>query len=237
MLGFYYPGKNAKIDDRCQVPFLGNFWPCDIVMTYIDRNQHEEQLIFSNAEAAFQAFKFPLAYASRFQRITGNAAFQLKNELDAHKLANNQFQGYKSNWHCMKDVLKCKFKQNILLANQLKQTAPCFLLEHNSACGRDSLWSDNCDGTGRNWLGLQLMLLRETLISPTQFNSMLCHQLLDRIGNHNQNFPDDFNQAVKINDDAEWIRLNKEAYCAMMKTLKVQCQGSLKSPCRPMPCK
>merc|ERR1712150_70282 len=45
----------------------------------------------------------------------------------------------------------------------LEQTGDSFLLEHNESAGRDKIWSDNQDGTGTNWLGLQLMILREEL--------------------------------------------------------------------------
>ena len=233
MLGFYYPGQDAEIDKLCQVPFLGNFWPAKIIMKYVDRNGHKETFTFSNAEAAFQAFKFPIQFAARFQGITGDAAFQLKTNLDAHKLPNNQYQGYESNWHCMKDVLKNKFEQNTSLKEKLVRTGRCFLLEHNSNCDRDNIWSDNCDGTGRNWLGLQLMLLRETIIFPDESGSMPWHQFLSRIGNHNEKFPENFTQAVKINGNAEWMRLNKEAYCAMKKRLKEKCIGTR---CRPITC-
>ena len=38
-----------------------------------------------------------------------------------------------------------------------------YLLEHNVRAGRDVYWSNNHDGTGKNLLGLQLMLIREEL--------------------------------------------------------------------------
>jgi hypothetical protein len=49
------------------------------------------------------------------------------------------------------------------MAEQLLLTDDAYLLEHNSKSGRDFLWSDNQDGEGQNWLGLQLMLLRDEL--------------------------------------------------------------------------
>ena len=42
-------------------------------------------------------------------------------------------------------------------------TGEAFLLEHNPKTGRDSSWSDNHDGTGKNWLGMQLMIIRDEL--------------------------------------------------------------------------
>jgi len=43
------------------------------------------------------------------------------------------------------------------------RTEQAFLLEHNPTFGRDSTWSDNNNGEGTNWLGLQLMLVRDEL--------------------------------------------------------------------------
>ena len=227
MLGFYYPGKNASIDDVCQVPFLGNFWPCPhgIKMTYKDVNGHDDILTFSNAEAAFQAFKFPFRYASDFQTLTGAAAFQHKNSnaLRPHMLLNNKYQGYASNWHCMMDVLKCKFEQNPDLSEKLKKTHPCFLLEHNDACDRDTTWSDNCDGMGQNWLGLQLMLLRETIAFPGDYDKQFWHRFLAQIGNKQPGFPKTFEEANHIGKNPKWLRLKKEAYCAMTKVLGPSC--------------
>jgi len=239
MLGFYYPGKNASIDDLCHVPFLGNFWPCPkgIKMTYKDVNGHKDILIFSNAEAAFQAFKFPFRYASDFQTLTGAAAFEHKNSnaLRPHMLLNNKYQGYASNWHCMMDVLKCKFEQNPDLSEELKKTHPCFLLEHNDACDRDKTWSDNCDGTGQNWLGLQLMLLRETLAFPGDYDRQFWHRFLAQTGNKQPGFPKTFEEANSIGKNPKWLRLKKEAYCAMTKVLRPSCtlNCSKKNKCPP----
>ena len=60
-------------------------------------------------------------------------------------------------------VLKAKFSPRTRMAERLLMTGDAYLLEHNSTSGRDFLWSDNQDGEGQNWLGLQLMLLRDEL--------------------------------------------------------------------------
>merc|ERR1719223_1560923 len=64
----------------------------------------------------------------------------------------------------MRAVLRAKFAPGTPLATALSRTGDAFLLEHNSAKGRDKIWSDNCDGEGTNWLGLQLLLLRDNLV-------------------------------------------------------------------------
>lgn len=47
-----------------------------------------------------------------------------------------------------------------------------FLLEHNETT-RDDTWSDNYNGTGSNWLGLQLMIIRERKLCFL-FNQLNC---------------------------------------------------------------
>ena len=63
----------------------------------------------------------------------------------------------------MLKVLRAKFEPGSALADMLLSTGNAFLLEHNPRVGRDSVWSNDGNGTGRNWLGLQLMLLRDEL--------------------------------------------------------------------------
>lgn len=60
-------------------------------------------------------------------------------------------------------VLQHKFSHASAMADRLLVTGQAFLLEHNSREGRDRVWSDNCNGQGTNWLGLQLMLIRDRL--------------------------------------------------------------------------
>ena len=44
-----------------------------------------------------------------------------------------------------------------------RRSGDTYLLEHNAATGRDKIWSNNNDGEGTNWLGLQLMVVRDRL--------------------------------------------------------------------------
>ena len=44
---------------------------------------------------------------------------------------------------------------------------------HNPVRGRDMVWSDNHDGSGKNWLGLQLMLLRDQIRGEERWSSWL----------------------------------------------------------------
>ena len=73
------------------------------------------------------------------------------------------YGGFGSNWRAMRAVLAAKFRPGSEMSQQLLRTGDVFLLEHNEKANRDKVWSDNHDGTGANWLGLQLMLLRDEL--------------------------------------------------------------------------
>merc|ERR1740121_733981 len=67
----------------------------------------------------------------------------------------------------MRAVLDAKFK-NARLAQLLLATEDSFLLEHNPVVGRDKQWSDNHRGDGANWLGMQLMLVRDELVEQSE---------------------------------------------------------------------
>lgn len=58
---------------------------------------------------------------------------------------------------------KFKAKGNEQFKEALKATRDAYLLEHNNTADRDYIWSDNHKGDGANWLGLQLMLLRDEI--------------------------------------------------------------------------
>mmetsp|Transcript_91873 Transcript_91873/g.176870 ORF Transcript_91873/g.176870 Transcript_91873/m.176870 type:complete len:338 (-) Transcript_91873:24-1037(-) len=160
VLGFYYPGKEEACDVLCGVGFLGNFWNVDkpLRITAAAPGMPAREHCFLNAEAAFQALKF-WNHAADFESITGHEAFALKKSLAGTE--DFTYGGKGSNWKAMQAVLEEKFAPNSALASELVGTGDAYLLEHNSVTGRDKVWSDNCDGEGTNWLGLQLMLVRD----------------------------------------------------------------------------
>jgi len=59
-------------------------------------------------------------------------------------------------WACLKEKFARKDMGDALIA-----TGDLYLVEHNAVYGRDLVWSDNSDGSGTNWLGLQCMLFRD----------------------------------------------------------------------------
>merc|ERR1712157_513333 len=68
-----------------------------------------------------------------------------------------------SNWNAMLEILRHKFHPRSKLSEALRKTGDAYLVEHNSQPGRDNIWSDNHVGDGTNWLGMQLMIVRDDL--------------------------------------------------------------------------
>lgn len=62
-------------------------------------------------------------------------------------------------------VVRAKFEQHPELATKLLGTGEQQIAEHASV---DSFWADGGDGTGQNWLGKILMMVREDLRCPTR---------------------------------------------------------------------
>mmetsp|Transcript_26969 Transcript_26969/g.64033 ORF Transcript_26969/g.64033 Transcript_26969/m.64033 type:complete len:188 (+) Transcript_26969:54-617(+) len=116
---------------------------------------------FTNSEAAFQASKFWRDHVDEFSPCDGEQAFQLKKKLQGKE--DRSYGGFGNRWLAMQAVLRAKFQPGTPLATALLNTGDAWLLEHNPKRGRDKVWSDNCVGDGTNWLGLQLMLLRDEL--------------------------------------------------------------------------
>ncbi|MGJ8675973.1 MAG: NADAR domain-containing protein [Akkermansiaceae bacterium] len=160
LIAFYYPGKNTAWDDIYNAPFFGNFWKCQVTIT----PPGQPSGTFHTAEAAFQATKWwqDPSIRKQFENAQdGNEAFHIRNH--AGPQTNHNYAGFYRDG-AMKAVLESKFScLNPALEKALISTGSAYLLEHNSHNNRDSYWSDNCDGTGENKLGLALMHLRGAL--------------------------------------------------------------------------
>ena len=178
IIGFYYPDRLEPVDKLCNAGFLGNFWNTETfggrIAVAKNGDGASSAVAFTNSEAAFQALKF-WRNAGDFENLTGNQAFKLKRSLKGQE--DFTYAGYGSNWAGMMAVLEAKFKPGSPMAQALKMTGDSFLLEHNSVHGRDIIWSNNNDGTGTNWLGLQLMLLRDRLTGATAWTKWIEAQI------------------------------------------------------------
>ncbi|CAJ1432603.1 unnamed protein product [Effrenium voratum] len=157
ILAFYFPGYSTPVDDICQAGFLGNFYSRSLLVQSCGSPFAQ----FENAEAAFQSLKY-WGHKEQFQTLSGEEAFQLSRSLRRSTPMDASYGGYGSNWMAMQHVLRQKF-QDEELREMLVATGSLFLLEHNPVRGRDAIWSNNNDGSGTNWLGMQLMLLRDEL--------------------------------------------------------------------------
>ena len=167
VIAFYYPGKPEAWDNLCKGGFLGNFWEVGVdgISLPIIANDNKVSS-YTNAEAAFQALKFPND-TEAFRYIDGDAAFNLKRSDGYAGHEDHSYSGFGGNWKGMLNVLYAKFSirpghhGGNQLAIALYHTGDSYLLEHNATSGRDKVWSDNSDGKGMNWLGLQLMIVRD----------------------------------------------------------------------------
>lgn len=171
VVGFYNPDRPTAVDNLCRAGFLGNFEhsPAKITIT----PPHGPAASFNNAESAFQALKF-WNNRHQFNTVTGSQAYNIKRTLVGRE--DYTYSGFGSNWNAMWAVLEAKFLDPVF-RQRLLNTGDAYLLEHNEQTGRDNIWSDNHDGTGTNWLGLQLMLLRDQLGSRDDWTSWISRQI------------------------------------------------------------
>ncbi|CAE8626137.1 unnamed protein product [Polarella glacialis] len=164
LIAFYYPDHEEACDTLCSSSFLGNFFPLvpDRLELPIPQKGNRS-FSFQNAEAAFQSLKFwrQLDKFEQFELANGTRAFELKCQWRGQE--DWSYAGYQGNWQAMLAVLRSKFTQIPRMEKALRQTLDAFLLEHNSRSGSDTVWSDNGDGKGWNWLGIQLMLVRDEI--------------------------------------------------------------------------
>lgn len=137
-IGFYFPGYNSHIDDICGYPELGNFFPSGK----------------SSAESEFQSMKFDYDEREFVASLTAHDAFKYSRQ---HSDPDRFTPGEAC--RTMYDVLMRKFSDPQML-RVLESTDECFLVEDNVKTGKDTRWSNNHDGTGSNWLGLLLMIIR-----------------------------------------------------------------------------
>jgi len=165
IVAFYFPGYATPVDECCKGAFLANFFPRKLEISA----PGGKMTAFKNAEAAFQSLKF-WARSGEFQNLSGEEAFAKKKHLQGFE--DRSYAGHGSNWAAMRHVLEQKFKETELM-EALKATGNTFLLEHNLKSGRDTIWSNNNDGSGKNWLGLQLMLLRDQLTGSRSWTSWI----------------------------------------------------------------
>lgn len=167
--GFYYPGFDERWDQLCNCGFLGTFF--DMGARALEMELQGATRNFTNAEAAFVACKFG-HIAGEFSKLSGDEALQRKLELSGKE--DYSYAGFGSAWNAMYAVLEAKFRQGSLYAKALEATGDSFLLEHEGQRGcADDVWTDQCEVDCANWLGIQLMLLRDRLTGDRSWTNYL----------------------------------------------------------------
>ena len=166
VIAFYHPGKDTEWDERCGCGFLGNFADLErlggLALTATAPGGEGRTHHFRTSETAYQALKF-WDRAAKFEPLDADAAFRLKGSAGFKGNEDWTMGGYGSRWQAMVAVLCGKFAMGSELADMLLATGDAFLLEHNSVHGRDTTWSNNAVGDGKNWLGMALMVVRDRL--------------------------------------------------------------------------
>jgi len=156
IIAFSFPGFEESWDELCSASFLANSY--DVGSECLQLKAKGDTKQFRNAEAAFQALTF-WKEADEFANLSGEGALQQKYDRGGHE--DWDFAGYGNKWKGMMAVLHAKFKSGSKLEKALEKTGDAFLLNHSGRHGEDPVWSDNNDGEGTNWIGMQLMLLRD----------------------------------------------------------------------------
>jgi len=206
VVGFYHPGRDEPVDKACGFPQGGNFYSDDVSVA---SSSGKDLTKFKNGEAAFQALKF-WPQRHKFTNLSGDAAFKQKQALAGQE--DRSYSGHGNNWSGMLHVVTQKFSHSPVMQAALLATGDAFLVEHNSVHGRDTIWSDNWDGSGTNWLGIQLMMVRDTLAQnsgPTSWTTWLSGQL-------------DLKTGKPLSDRA----LRKAVYEAVTAFKNANCQGT-----------
>ena len=120
---------------------------------------HIDGKIWPTSEHYFQAQKYTGTELEEKVRNAKNAFYAAKFGRELGPLPDD-WENIKVDIMC--EVVLAKFTQHPDLRKLLLDTDDAILIEHTR---KDSFWGDGGDGTGENWLGKILMMVREDLRS------------------------------------------------------------------------
>jgi hypothetical protein len=168
VVGFYGSHHNqigpSAVDSACNATFLGNWWTPVPLNGFAPPAHASDPHSFVCSEAAYWAVQWWDPRARSFKGLNGQQAFELALKLiNASVPQDPLWGGFGSKWVMMNAILRTKFKPGSQLAGALLSTVDAYLVEHQEGYDSDNAWSDFCDGTGSNWLGLALMRVRDEL--------------------------------------------------------------------------
>lgn len=156
VIGFCRAGSVEIWDSICGSGILGNSWDFGQNGISVAPFGSQPTISFGNAEAAYQALAL-WDQAVAFRSLGALQAQQLARDLADRQ--DTSFSGHGGSWQAMLAVLRTKFRPGSQCAQALRRTGDAFLVEHDGEQRLDRVFS----GDGTNWLGLQLMLLRDEL--------------------------------------------------------------------------
>lgn len=129
-----------------------------------------EGTVYKTSEHAFQAAKF---LDKKYQR----KIMEADGPGEAARLGRDRKIPIRKDWEAvkygiMRQIVLCKFTQHDCLKKELLETGDEKIVEHTE---NDAIWADGGDGSGKNWLGLILMEVRDILrasITPLNQSSV-----------------------------------------------------------------
>lgn len=139
--------SNAIAEFQGSYRFLSNFWTCAIA---------DGGMVYASVEHAYQASKFPPGQRNAFIQPSMTAGMAKREGHGA--ILTPDWNDRKVS--IMRRLLYHKFRDNTDLQAQLLQTGDRQLVEGNH--WGDTFWGV-CNGKGRNFLGMLLMEVRQTL--------------------------------------------------------------------------
>lgn len=153
----------------CSSGFLGTCY--DMGAGALEIELQGAKKTFRNAEAAFLACKF-CHISEDFSQLTGDEAVHRQRQLSG--MEEHSYAGFGSAWNAMFAVLEAKFKRGSVFAEGLEATGDSLLLENEGqrSCA-DDVWPNQCEVDCVNWLGIQLMLLRDRLTGECSWTNYL----------------------------------------------------------------
>jgi predicted NAD-dependent protein-ADP-ribosyltransferase YbiA (DUF1768 family) len=160
----------------------------------------KKSFTFRDAESARHATKF-WNDAQAFTSLTGTEAvketkrFMLRS---TGERIDETYAGFGSEWAAMKAILRVKFCAGSDMSDKLMLTGDDYLLN----VGRDKTWA-NHDGTGKNHLGLLLMVVRDDILRRSQMNESWTSCFIDHeTGRPDANSASSWQVAVSHASDA-----------------------------------
>lgn len=114
--------------------------------------------VWPTSEHYFQAMKFEGTPYEEELRKTASPGLVAKMGRDRSKPLRKDWEDIKDD--VMMEALVAKFTQHADLKQKLLNTKDAVLVEHTY---NDRYWADGGDGTGKNMLGILLMMLRDNL--------------------------------------------------------------------------